>query len=87
MMENGNNKQRIEYAAICNTITNKARQEIQPRDHTRNGRDIKEPEESQKNAAARQRQISLDKQDREIHDQDKIIERIGDIYTELYDSG
>ena len=28
----------------------------------------------------------LDKQDREIHDQDKIIERIEEFYTEVYGS-
>ena len=28
----------------------------------------------------------LDKQGKEIHDQDNIIERIGKFYTELYDS-
>ena len=31
-------------------------QEIQPRDHTRNDRGIKEPEESPKNAEARSRE-------------------------------
>ena len=55
---------------------------------TRNDYDIKETEESSKNAEARPRQIFLllDKQGREIYDQDKILERIEEFYTELYDS-
>ena len=59
------------------------------RDHTRNNHGIKEPEEISKNAEARPRQtrlITLDKQGREIHDQDDIIERIEEFYMELYDS-
>ena len=35
----------------------RGQQDIQPRDHTRNDHDIKEPEESKKNAEARLRQI------------------------------
>ena len=63
---------------------------MQTRDYTRNDPDIREPEESPKNAEARPRQTrqitSLEKQGREIHDQDKIIERIHEFYTELYDT-
>ena len=50
MVGNGENKQRIEYAEICKTIT------------------------------------LLEKQGREIHDHDKIIERIEEFYTEPSDS-
>ena len=59
-------------------------QEIQPRDRMTK---IEEPGECQKNAEARQRLITLiDMQGREVHYQDRIIERIAEFYTELYDS-
>ena len=60
-------------------------QEIQPRDHTRNDHDIKEPEESTKNPEARPITL-LGKQDREIGDQDQIIEWIQEFYAELYEN-
>ena len=62
---------------------------MKPRYHTRNDHGIKELEESLKNAEARPRQTNhfLEKQGREIHDQDKTEERIQEFYTELYDSG
>ena len=64
-------------------------QEIQQRDHTRNGCDIKEPEEKVRRTQkiGRDRLITfLDKQCREIHEQDRIVERIEEFYTGLYDS-
>ena len=62
-------------------------QDIQPIYHTRNDHGIKQPEESPANEEARPRQTdhTPGKQSREIHDQDKIIERIEELYTELYD--
>ena len=46
-------------------------QEIQARTYTRNDHGFKEPEESQKNAEGQDRLITLlDKQGREMHDQD-----------------
>ena len=47
-VENGDNKQQIEYAEICKTIKKKGK---------RNNHGIKEPDESQKNAEARPRQV------------------------------
>ena len=63
-------------------------QEIQPWDHTRNNHGIKEPEESPKNGKPRQDRLItlLDKQGRKIYDQDKLVERTDEFYTELYDS-
>ena len=53
-------------------------EEIQPIDHMRNIHGIKRPEECQKTAEIRPRQM-----DRDV---DKIIERTEDFYTELYGS-
>ena len=63
-------------------------QEIQPRDHATNDHGTKEPEESPKTQKLSQNRLNtlLDKQGREIHNQDKIIERIEEFYTGLYDS-
>ena len=44
--------------------------------------DIKEPGNTPKNAEARSRQTDQDKQGKESHDQDKIIERIEEFYTD-----
>ena len=55
----------------------------------RNDHGIKESEETSKNAESRRQDrviTLLDKPDREIHDQDKIIERIEEFYIELYDN-
>ena len=57
--ENGDDKECIEYAEICITIINQSmrrHEEMQQRDHTRNGRDIRELEDSLKNSEARLRQ-------------------------------
>ena len=56
-------------------------QAIQPRDHPRKDHGIKETEESPKNQKLGQDRLItlLDKQGREIHDQDKIIERIEEL--------
>ena len=58
------------------------------RSYEKRDRDIKEPAESPKNAESRPRQtdLLLEKQGREIHDHDKIIERIEEFYTEQFDS-
>ena len=69
-------------------IKKKAKEDMQPWNHKRNDHGIKQPEESPKNTDLGQdRQVTLlDEQGREIRDQDKIIERIEEFYTELYDS-
>ena len=63
-------------------------QEIQPRDHTRNDHGIKEPEESTKNAEAKPRQTyhTPGQAEKRIHDKDKIIERIEEFCTKLFDN-
>ena len=90
MMGNSDNKQRIEYRNMQDhqQESKSGHQEIQPGDHTRNDRDIKEPDDIQKNTEAGKDGLIalLDKQGTEIHDQDKIIESIEEFYTELYDS-
>ena len=74
--ENGDDKQRIEYADICKTIK---QQERTPGNTTKISY---EKQESPKNAEARPRQTDHT----HGHDRDKIIERIEELYTELYDS-
>ena len=61
---------------------------MKPRHHMSNDRGIKESEENPKNAEAMQNRLVtlLDKQGREIRDQYKIIKRIEEFITELYDT-
>ena len=88
-MENGDDKQRIEYAEICKTIKNnknkRVHQEVQPR----NDHEIKEPEERPEDAKAKQRQTDHTprKEVCVFHDQYKIIQRIEESYTDLHDCG
>ena len=90
-MENGDNKQRIEYAEICKTIKTKAREDIRKynqeiiRETIMASKSLKKVQRTQK--LGQDRLITLlDKQGREIRDQDKIIEQIEEFYTDLYDS-
>ena len=90
-MENGEDKQRIEYAEICKTTKKKAKEDTRKynQEITREtiiaSKNLKKVRRTQK--IGQDRLITfLDKQGREIHDQDKIIERIEEFYTELYDS-
>ena len=59
MAENGDNKQRMNRVRRNmqdnQQESKRGHQKIQPRNHTRNDHDIKEPEESPKNAEARPR--------------------------------
>ena len=87
MAGNGDNKQRIEYANICKTIKKKAREDIRKynQETIMESKSLKKVRRTQK--LGQDRLIThLDKQGREIHDQDKTIERIEEFYTELYDS-
>ena len=91
MVENGDNKQRIEYAEICKTIKTKAREDIRKynqeiiRETIMASKSLKKVQRTQK--LGQDRLITLlDKQGREIRDQDKIIEQIEEFYTDLYDS-
>ena len=91
MVENGDDKQRTESAEIGKTIKKKAREDT--RKH--NQEIIWETIVTSKSLRKVRRTQKLDqdrlithlyKQGREIHDQDKIIERIEEFYTELYES-
>ena len=77
------------YSTVCKTIKNKAREDIRKY----NEEIIREMIVTSKSLKKVQRVQMLDrlitllnKQGREIHDQDKVIERIEEFYTELYDS-
>ena len=90
-MENGDDKQQIEYAEICKTIKTKAREDIRKynqeivRDTIVTSKSLKKVQRTQELDLDRLVKL-LDKQGREINDQDKIIETIDELYTELYDS-
>ena len=89
--ENGENKQRIDYPEICKTIKKKAREDttkyIQEiiRETIMTSKSMKKVRRTQR--ICQDRLITLlDKQGREINDQDNIIKRIEEFSTELYDS-
>ena len=91
MAGNGDNKQRIEYTEICNTIKKKAREDIRKY----NQEIVRETMMASKivNKVRRTRMLDqdklialLDKQGREISDEDNIIKQIEEFYTELFDS-
>ena len=91
MVENGDHKQRIEYAEICKNITKKASEDIRKynqeiiRETIMASKSLRKVRRTQ--TLGKDRLITLiDKQGREIHHQDKIMERIEEFYTELYDS-
>ena len=79
-MKNGGDKQRIYYAEICKTIRKKGREDISKynqdiiRDTIMTSKSLKKVKRTQN--LGQDRLITLDKQVREIHDQDKAIERI-----------
>ena len=91
MIENKNPRDHIEYVEICKTIKKKAKEDI--RKH--NLDEIRETIEASKSfkkvrrthSLGKNRMITLlDKQGREIQEQDKIMERIEELYSELFDS-
>ena len=91
IIENKTPRDHIEYVDICKTIKKKAREDI--RKH--NLDEIRETIEVTKSFKKVRRTYSLgktriitllDKQDKEIQEQDKIMERIEEFYSELYDS-
>ena len=91
MMENKTPRDHIEYVQICKTIKKKAKEDI--RKH--NLDEIRETIEGSKSlkkvrrthSLGKNRMITLlDKQGREIQEQDKIMERIEEFYSELFDS-
>ena len=91
MIENKTPRDHIEYVEICKTIKKKAKEAI--RKH--NLDEIRETIEASKSlkkvrrthSLGKNRMITLlDKQGKEIQEQDKIMERIEEFYSELYDS-
>ena len=91
MIENKTHRDHIEYVEICKTIKKKAKEDI--RKH--NLDEIRETIEASKSlkkvrrthSLGKNRMITLlDKQVKEIQEQDKIMERIEEFYSELYDS-
>ena len=91
IVENGDDKQRVKYAEICKTVKKKAKEDIRKyneeiiRDTIMTSKSRRKVRRTQK--LGQDRLITLrEKQGKEIHDQDKIIERIEEFYTELYDS-
>ena len=91
MAGNNDNKQRIDYAEICKTINKKVREDIRKYNHEiiretiMASKSLKKFQRTQKLGQDRLTTL-LYKQGREIHVQDKIIERIEEFYTGLYDS-
>ena len=91
MTENKTPRDHIEYVEICKTIKKKAKEDIRKR----NLDEIRETIEASKSlkkvrrthSLGKNRTITLlDKQGKEIQEQDKIMERIEEFYSELYDS-
>ncbi len=90
-IENKTPRDHIEYVEICTTIQKKAKEDI--RKHTLYEiRKTIEASESLKNvktthSLGKNRMITLlDKQGKEIEEQDKIMKRIEEFYSEIYDS-
>ena len=91
MIENETPRYHVEYVEICKTIKKKAKEDI--RKHNLDG--IRETIEASKSLKKVRRTHSLgknrmktllDKQGKYIQEQDKIMERIEEFYSELYDS-
>ena len=91
MIENNTPRDHIEYAEICKTIKKEAMEDI--RKHNLDG--IRETIEASKGLKkvrrthnlGKKRMITLlDKHGKEIQEQDKIMERIEEFYSELFDS-
>ena len=81
----------IEYTEICKTLKKKAKDDIRKHNLDTIRKTIKTPKSLNKvrrtHTLGQNRLITLlDNQGREIQDQDKILERIEEFYTELYDS-
>ena len=84
-------RREMAYAEICKTIKKKTREDIRKynqeitREMITASKSLKKVRRAQK--LGQERLITLtDKQGREIHDQDKIIERMEELYSELYES-
>ena len=88
MIENNTPRDHIEYAEICKTIKKKARENI--RKHNLKWETIETSKSLKKvrrtHNLGKNRITLLDKHGKEIQEQGKIMERIEEFYTELYDS-
>ena len=91
MIENNTTRDHIEYVAVCKTVKKKVRENI--RKH--NLDEIRETIEASKSlkkvrrthSLGKNRMITLlDKQGKEIQEQDNIMARIEEYNSELYDS-
>ena len=81
----------IEYTEICKTLKKRAKEDIRKYNLDTIRKTIETSQSLNKvrrtHILGQNRLITvLDNQDREIQDQDKILERIEEFYTELYDS-
>ena len=91
IIENNTLRGRIEYVEICKTIKEKAREDIRKHNLDEIPETILRQPKLEKvrrtHSLAKNRMITLlDKQGKEIQEQDNIMERIEEFYSELYDS-
>ena len=91
IIENKTTRDHIEYVEICKTMKKKARRDIR-KHNLEEIREIIEASKSLKkvrrtHSLGKNRMITLlDKQGKEVQKQDKIMERIEEFYSELFDS-
>ena len=91
MIENKTPRDHIEYVEICKTIKKKAKEDIRKHNLDEIRETIKASKSLKKvrrtHSLGKNRMIALlGKQGREIQEQDKIMERIEEFYSELFDS-
>ena len=89
IIQNKTPRDHIEYVEICKTIQKKAREDIRKHnlDEIRKKlRQIRPLKRSEKSLGKNRMVTLLDKQGKEIQEQDKITERIDEFYSELYDN-
>ena len=85
MIENNTPRDHIEYVEIYKTIKKKARVDIRKHNFDET-RETIETSKSLKKVRKKRMITLLDKQGKEIQEQDMIMERIEEFYSELYDS-
>ena len=91
MIENNTPRDHIEYVEICKTIKKKAKEDIRMRNLDGTRETIEASKSLKKvrrtHSLGKKRMITLlDKQGKEIQEQDKIMERIEEFHSELYES-
>ena len=90
-IDNKTPRDHTEYVEICRTITKKAREDIRKHNLDEIRKTISTTKTLKKvrrtHCLGKNRMITLlDKQGKDIHEQDKVMERIEEFYSELYDS-